>query len=74
MKGKGIVSLAVSDFFNTHDFLVKTKFLDQDSSIASDLDNRFVRVGFRYKFGNTKLSSEEKILSKDELDRLNARN
>lgn len=74
MKGNGILSLAVSDFFNTHDFLVKTKFLDQDSSIASDLDNRFVRVGFRYKFGNTKLSSEEKTLSKDELDRLNARN
>ncbi|MBT8253526.1 MAG: TonB-dependent receptor [Flavobacteriaceae bacterium] len=69
-KGKGTFSLAVVDLFNDHDFLVTTRFLDQNSSNFSNLDNRLIRVGFRYAFGNTKLSSTEKSLSKEERERL----
>lgn len=70
LKGKGILSLSISDLLNDHDFFVRTKFLDQNSSVFSNLDNRYVRVGFRYRFGNTGLSTNEKTLSKEERDRL----
>jgi len=72
-KGKGILSLSISDLLNEHDFFVRTKFLDQNSSIASNLDNRYVRVGFRYKFGNTTLTPIEKELTKEERDRRDQR-
>lgn len=74
LKGKGILSLHISDLFNDHDFLVKTKYLDQDSSIYTNLDNRYVRLGFRYKFGNTKLSSNARDLTQEERERLSERN
>ncbi|MBT8274170.1 MAG: TonB-dependent receptor [Bacteroidia bacterium] len=74
LKGKGVLSLYISDLFNEHDFLVRTKYLDQDSSIFSNLDNRYIRLGFRYKFGNTKLDSNERALSKEERERLSERN
>ncbi len=70
LKSKGILSLSVSDLFNDHDFFVRTKFLDQDSSIYSNLDNRYIRLGFRYKIGNTKLASNQRELSQEERDRL----
>lgn len=74
LKGKGVLSASVSDIFNKQDFFVRTQFLDQDSQINSDVDTRYVRVGFRYNFGNTKLSTNEKGLSKAERDRLSERN
>ena len=74
LKGKGVLSASVSDIFNKQDFFVRTQFLDQDSQINSDVDTRYVRLGFRYNFGNTKLSTNEKGLSKAERDRLSVRN
>jgi outer membrane receptor protein involved in Fe transport len=74
LKGKGVLSLAISDLFNEHDFLVRTKFSDQNSSVYSNLDNRYIRLGFRYKFGNTTLTPIEKELTKKERDRLDASN
>ena len=68
-KGKGVLSLAASDLFNDHDFLATTKYLDQNSSVFSNLDNRYVKFGFRYKFGNTKLSTNERSKTQEELDR-----
>ena len=70
LKGKGILSLSASDLFNDQDFFVSTKFANQNSSLFTNLDNRFVRLGFRYKFGNTKLSTNAKTLSKEERERL----
>ena len=69
-KGNGVFSLSASDLFNDHDFFVTTKYLDQNSSYFSDLDNRYIKLGFRYKFGNTKLTTNERSISKEELDRI----
>ena len=69
-KGKGVFSLGLEDLFNEQDFLVTTRFLDQNNSNFSDLDNRLISLGFRYTFGNTKLSSTEQALNKEERDRL----
>lgn len=70
LKGKGILSLTASDLFNDQDFFISTKFADQNNFLFTNLDNRFVRLGFRYKFGNTKLSTNAKALSKEERERL----
>lgn len=70
LKGKGILSLSVSDLLNEQDFFVTTNLTDQNSSLYTNLDNRYVRVGFRYKFGNTRLSTNQRSTSKEERDRL----
>ena len=70
LNGNGTLSVAVSDIFDLQDYHVSTRFLNQDSFNLTDLDTRYVRVGFRYKFGNTKLSTNQKTLSKEERDRL----
>lgn len=70
-KNKGSISLSVSDFFNKQDYSRTISFLDQSSRISNDLDTRYISLGFRYKFGNTKLSTNQRSTSKDELDRLN---
>ena len=60
----------VSDLFNTQDFYWVTKFADQNNSSKVNMDNRYIRLGFRYKFGNTKLSTNERTSSAEERDRL----
>lgn len=67
---KGVLSLTLTDLFNTQDFLIRSDFANQNSSSFSNLDTRSIRVGFRYNFGNTKLETNEKELTKEELDRL----
>jgi len=70
LKGKGILSLSVSDILNKQDYFVTTNLTNQNSSLYTNLDNRYVRLGFRYKFGNTRLSTNQRSTSKEERDRL----
>jgi len=71
-KGKGSLSLIFSDLFNRQDYFVTSKFLDQDNTLYDDFDTRYIKVGFRYSFGNTKLSTNERTSSSaDERERLN---
>lgn len=58
--GKWVASLKASDIFRTTDFTVKNKYLNQDNSYYSRFDNQWVRVGLRYNFGNTRLTTNEK--------------
>lgn len=74
LKGKGVLSLAISDLLNDHDFRVTTKFLDQNSRLFSNLDNRYIKLGFRYKFGNSRLSTNQRSTSREERMRLNQKN
>ena len=76
LKGKGAISLSFSDLFNRQNYFTTTTILEptspfyQNNSLYQDIDDRYVKVGFRYKFGNTKLSTNERTLSVDERDRL----
>ena len=70
LKGKGAVSLAVSNLFNAQHYYLRTKFVNQNSLLFTNLDDRYVRLGFRYRFGNTKLSTNQKDITKNERDRL----
>jgi len=67
---KGIISLAIDDMFNFQDFDSSVNYLNQSSTNFVDMDNRFVRIGFRYNFGNTKLKTNERITSAEERERL----
>lgn len=70
-KKKGTLSLMVSDLFNKQDFKVVSMYNNQDNSNFTNLDNRYVKLGFSYKFGNTNLETNAHIKGTSERDRLN---
>jgi len=70
LKKNGIISLSVSDLFNMQDANSNVRYQNQFSFRNSDIDNRYVRLGFRYKFGNTKLSSNARAIDTEERERL----
>jgi len=71
LKKKGTISLLVSDLFNLHDFDASNRYLNQFNTRTIDADDRYIKLGFRYKFGNTKLATNERTKELEELDRLN---
>ncbi|WP_228853080.1 TonB-dependent receptor domain-containing protein [Aegicerativicinus sediminis] len=70
LNGKGILSLEVGDLFNTEDYRWVTRYLNQDTKFTHDQDTRYVKVGFRYNFGNTGLNAKEVPEKSDEQKRL----
>jgi len=68
---KGILTLSISDLFNMQDQDSSVRYQNQFSSTFTDLDNRYVKLGFRYKFGNTKLETNERVSDLEERERLN---
>ncbi|WP_426431925.1 TonB-dependent receptor domain-containing protein [Winogradskyella sp. HB-48] len=70
LKDKATISLSVDDIFNMQDYSTSINYLNQSSQRLMDLDNRFVKIGFSYKFGNTKLNTNERTTSAEERDRL----
>jgi outer membrane receptor protein involved in Fe transport len=69
-KNRGVLSLTIEDLFNKQDFKESVSYLNQSSSSITDVDNRFIKIGFRYKFGNTKLNTNERTTEAEERDRL----
>ena len=69
-KKKGTLSLAVSDLLNEQDFRVVSKYVNQDNSRYFNQDNRYIKLGFSYRFGNTTLKSNERTKTSDEIERL----
>ena len=67
--GKWVASLKLNDIFKTTNFTEKNKYLNQDNTYHNKYDNQYFRLGLRYNFGNTKLSTNEK-----EQKELNERN
>lgn len=69
--GKWILSLRTNDILLTSDFSVSNKFNNQNNKNYAKFDNQWIRLGLRYKFGNTKLQTNESIKELEERDRLN---
>lgn len=67
---KGVISLSVEDLFNMQDYNNSVNYLNQSSTSFTDLDTRYIKLGFRYKFGNTKLNTNERSTSEEGRDRL----
>ena len=67
---KAVISLSVEDLFNMQDFDQSTNYLNQSSATFRDVDSRFIKLGFRYNFGNTKLNTNERATEAEERDRI----
>ena len=70
LKNKASVSLVISDLFNMQDFEFKSRYLNQNNKTFYDQDTRTIKLGFRYKFGNTNLETNQSIKSQQETERL----
>jgi Outer membrane protein beta-barrel family/CarboxypepD_reg-like domain len=70
LKKKGVISLLVSDLFNAQEFRASNRYLNQFNTRTIDIDDRYIKLGFRYKFGNTILKTNEDTKEQEELDRL----
>jgi len=71
LDNNGVVSLSVGDIFNYQDPRTSVRYQNQFSFGQSDIDNRYIKLGFRYKFGNTRLETNQRGINLDERDRLN---
>lgn len=69
-KKKAILSLTLEDLFNYQNFDARTQYLNQFNRNFTITDSRTITLGFRYKFGNTGLQTNERGMSKDERDRI----
>ena len=67
---RGAITLSAGDLFNKQDFTITTKYLKQDNARFLNQDNRFVKLGITYKFGNTGLETNQRTKEKNERDRL----
>lgn len=67
---KWALSLVVADIFNQQDYTVTSKYLNQDNSRFLDQDNRYIKLGISYKFGNSGLETNQRTKDRDERDRL----
>jgi len=71
---KGIISLTASDLFNAQEYSTATNYLNQFNTRLINNDERYIKLGFRYKFGNTKLTTNEQTKDLEELKRLKESN
>lgn len=67
---KGTVSLSFQDMFNAQIYRTSVNYLNQNSSSRIDADVRTIKLGFRYKFGNTKLQTNQRTKEQQETERL----
>ncbi|MBC8756952.1 TonB-dependent receptor [Kordia sp. YSTF-M3] len=67
---KATLSLTLNDIFNGQKFTNTTQFVNQNSQYTADFDTQTIRLGFRYNFGNTKLSTNQRTKSSEEQERL----
>ncbi len=74
MDKKAVISLSAEDLFNAQYYKNATRYLNQFSSIRTRLDERFIKLGFRYNFGNTNLKTSSESKSLEERERLKETN
>jgi len=67
---KGVISLSADDLFNDQEYSYSTRYLNQFNSVRTNVDERFIKLGFRYNFGNTNLKTNSETISNEERDRL----
>ncbi|MEM9685904.1 MAG: outer membrane beta-barrel family protein [Bacteroidota bacterium] len=67
---RATLSLYVNDIFNKLAFTTETRYLDQYMFEYSDFEYRTFEINFTYKFGNYRLRTNRKGISKEERDRI----
>ncbi len=64
------LSLGVQDIFNQGNQFTYRQYLNQNNSTLYRPENRLLTLGFRYKFGNTRISGNKKTKRLDERRRI----
>ncbi|WP_424492749.1 outer membrane beta-barrel protein [Salinimicrobium sp. GXAS 041] len=64
------VTLHVEDALNETNTWMRADYLNQDNGFFARPESRYVRVGFKYNFGNFRLSDNERSIEAAERDRL----
>lgn len=69
-KNNGSITLGIDDIFNEARLFNTRKYLNQNSTSYYRPESRLLVLGFRYKFGNTKIRTNEKSKKVDERGRI----
>jgi hypothetical protein len=69
-KNRGSISIGVADIFNQGNLFNTRDYLNQSNTSLYRRENRLLRLGFRYKFGNLGLRTNTKSKRVDEQNRL----
>ncbi|PKD21636.1 hypothetical protein APR41_01200 [Salegentibacter salinarum] len=64
------LSLNINDIFNNTNTRLTSQYLNQDNSFFAREETRYVRVGFKYNFGNFRLEDNQRSIDAAERDRL----
>ena len=64
------VSLNVEDILDQTNTWLRSQYLNQDNGFFAQPETRYVRVGFKYNFGNFRLSDNQRAIEAAERDRL----
>ncbi|WP_289645257.1 outer membrane beta-barrel family protein [Maribacter aestuarii] len=64
------ISLEVEDIFNQGNLFNTRRYLNQDNTSSFRPENRLLILGFRYKFGNTRIRDNKKRKRVDERNRI----
>lgn len=64
------VSLHLEDVLDQTNTWMRSRYLSQDNGFFAQPESRFVRVGFKYNFGNFRLSDNQRAIEATERDRL----
>ena len=67
---KGSISLGVDDIFNESNLFNTRKYLNQNNTSFFRPESRLVVLGFRYKFGNTRIRTNKKSKKVEERNRI----
>lgn len=67
---KGRITIGVDDIFNTNNIRWTTRYYNQDNSYFPQPESRMFRLSFKYDFGNTALSANNRSNTSKEADRL----
>ena len=62
--------LMATDLFNTQEFNIESRYLNQYNTSIIRQDTRTVKLGFRYNFGNTNLETNQRTKSQEVTERL----
>ncbi|UKM63972.1 TonB-dependent receptor [Flavobacteriaceae bacterium GSB9] len=68
------ISAGITDMFNSQYVTQTNRYLNQDVTINSRLENRLFTLGFNYKFGNFNLKNTQKNIELKERERLREKN
>lgn len=64
------LSLSLEDVLDETNTWLRSSYLNQDNGFYAQPESRFVRVGFKYNFGNFRLSDNERSIEAAERERL----